>query len=102
MCINAGMPDCLASDQSVTEMKKNHDAGTDPVPDQANEVLQFFGPVPHWNSECRNADAGVSLLDADAQQCTKATFPSIGDWQVNGTVDNVNTNSDVVKNKIRE
>jgi hypothetical protein len=31
----------------------------------------FFGPVPEWNYECRNADAGISLLDADAQLCPK-------------------------------
>ncbi len=27
----------------------------------------IFGLVPDWNYECRNADADVSLLDADAQ-----------------------------------
>jgi hypothetical protein len=67
VCINAGMPDCPASDQSGTGMKKTNDAGTGPVPDQAKAVRHFFGPVPDWNYQCRNGDAGVSFLDADAQ-----------------------------------
>ncbi len=67
--INAGMPDCPASDQSGTGMKKNNDAGTDPVPDQAGAVRHFFGPIPELNNGCRNADAAVSFLDADAQLC---------------------------------
>ncbi len=35
VCINAGMPDCPASDQSGTGIKKTNDAGTVPVPDQS-------------------------------------------------------------------
>jgi hypothetical protein len=31
-------------------------------------VWHFFGPVPDWNSGCRNANAVVSFLDANAQQ----------------------------------
>jgi hypothetical protein len=31
--INAGMPDCPASEQSGTGLKKTNDAGTCPVPD---------------------------------------------------------------------
>ncbi len=34
-----------ASDQSTTGMKKTNDAGTDRVPDQADAVRDFFGPV---------------------------------------------------------
>jgi hypothetical protein len=30
-------------------------------------VWQFFSLIPDQNSGCRNADAGVSFLDADAQ-----------------------------------
>jgi hypothetical protein len=45
MCINAGMPDCQASDQSSTGMKKTNDAGTSLVLDQADEVRHFFGPI---------------------------------------------------------
>ncbi len=30
VCINAGMPDCLASDQSNTGMNRTNDAGTGP------------------------------------------------------------------------
>jgi hypothetical protein len=67
VCINAGMPNCPASDQSGTGLKKTNDAGTGPVLDQAKTVWHFFGPVPGWNYWCRNADAGVSFLDADAQ-----------------------------------
>jgi hypothetical protein len=49
MCINAGMPNCPASDQSGTGLKKTNDAGTGPVPDQAKAVRLFFGSVPDWN-----------------------------------------------------
>jgi hypothetical protein len=49
VCINAGMPNCPASDQSGTGPKKTNDAGTGPVPDQAKAVRHFFGPVPDWN-----------------------------------------------------
>jgi hypothetical protein len=48
VCINAGMPDCPASDQSGTGMKKTNDAGTGPVPDQANAVRHFL--VWHWTT----------------------------------------------------
>jgi hypothetical protein len=43
--INAGMPNCLASDQSGAGLKKNNDAGTGPVPDQSKAVRNFFGLV---------------------------------------------------------
>ncbi len=46
MCINAGMPDCPASDQSGTGLKKTNDAGTGPILDQAKAVQHIFGPVP--------------------------------------------------------
>ncbi len=45
VCINAGMPDCLASDQYVTVIIKTNKAGTDPVPDQADALRHFFGQV---------------------------------------------------------
>ncbi len=67
VCINAGMPNCLASDQSGTGLKKTNDAGIGPVPDQFKAVRHFFGLVRDWNYRCRNADAGVSFLDANAQ-----------------------------------
>jgi hypothetical protein len=35
------MPDCLASGQSGTGMKKTIDAETGPEPDQANDVWHF-------------------------------------------------------------
>jgi hypothetical protein len=41
LCINAGMLDCPASDQSSTVMKKANDAGTGLVPDQAKAVRHF-------------------------------------------------------------
>ncbi len=41
MCIIARMPDCQVSDQSGIEMKKTNDAGTSPVPYQANEAAFF-------------------------------------------------------------
>jgi hypothetical protein len=46
VCINAGMPECPASDQSGTGIKKTNDAGTGPVPHQTKAVRHFFGPVP--------------------------------------------------------
>jgi hypothetical protein len=61
------MPDCLASGQYGTGMIKTNDARTDPAPDQSDTVQHFFGPVPDLNNGRRNADAGVSFLDADAQ-----------------------------------
>ncbi len=42
VCINAGMPDYPASNQSGTVMKKANDAGTGPVPDQAKAVRHFL------------------------------------------------------------
>ncbi len=42
VCINVGMPNCPASNQSSTEMKKTNDAGTGPVPDQAYAFWHFF------------------------------------------------------------
>ncbi len=45
VCINAGIPDCPASDQSGRGMKKSNDAGTYPVPDKADVFQHFFGPV---------------------------------------------------------
>jgi hypothetical protein len=45
MCINAGMPDCPASDQSSTGLKKTNDAWTGPVPDQAKAIWHIFGSV---------------------------------------------------------
>ncbi len=53
VCINARMPDCLVSDQSGTGMKKINNAGTGPVPDRADIVRNFLGPVPDWNYGCR-------------------------------------------------
>ncbi len=49
MCINAGMPNCPASDQSGTGLKITNDAGSGPVSDQAKAVQHVFGPVPDWN-----------------------------------------------------
>ncbi len=52
------------------QTEKTNDAGTGLVPDQAKAVRHFFGPIPDWNYPCRNANAGVSFLDADAQLCS--------------------------------
>jgi hypothetical protein len=71
MCINAGMPDCPASDQSSTGIKKTNDAGTGPVPNQIKAVRHFL--VRYW-TEIIDTDAGVSFLDADDQLCQKGTF----------------------------
>ncbi len=42
VCINAGMPDCLASELSGIGIKKTNDAGTGLVPDQAKAVWYFL------------------------------------------------------------
>jgi hypothetical protein len=39
------MPDCPASDQSGTGMKKTNDVEIGPVSNQADVVRHFFGPV---------------------------------------------------------
>ncbi len=70
VCINAGMPNCPASDQSGTGLKKTNNAGTGPVPDQAKAVRHFFGPVPDWNYWCRNADAQLCSWRHSSQSST--------------------------------
>ncbi len=40
------MPDCPVSGQFGTGLKINNDAGTGPVPDEAESVRYFFSPVP--------------------------------------------------------
>ncbi len=62
-CQNSG----LSSLQSVWyQNEKTNDAGTGPVPDQADEAA-FFS-VQRWTG-IMNANAVVNLLDADAQLC---------------------------------
>ncbi len=51
----------------MLEWKKNCIPGQVREPDQADAAPQFFGLVTDWNYGFRNADDGVSLLDADAQ-----------------------------------
>jgi hypothetical protein len=63
------MPDYLASRQPGTGLKKTNDAEAVLVPEWRNAVWHFFGPVLDWDDRCRNADAGVSFLDADAHLC---------------------------------
>jgi hypothetical protein len=55
--MNAGMPDCPASNQSGTGMKKTNDAGTDPVPDQDDAVSSIF--LVQYQSEIM--DAGMPM-----------------------------------------
>jgi hypothetical protein len=63
------MPDCPASSQFGTGMKKTNDARRGPVPDEADAVRHFYIPVLDENQGCLNTDAGISFLDADAQLC---------------------------------
>jgi hypothetical protein len=58
-------------------MKKSNDIGIGPVSDQVDEVQHFFSPVPEENYKCQNAEASVSLLDADAQLCKQTVLYSI-------------------------
>jgi hypothetical protein len=59
--LNAGMPDCPASGQSVTRMSKNADAKTSPVPEKGDPVRYRNAPVPDWDTGCKNADANAQL-----------------------------------------
>ncbi len=65
------MPDYPVSSQSGTGMKKNNDAKVGYLTKLTQSSI-FFGPVPDWIGGCRNADAGVSFLNADAQLCALA------------------------------
>jgi hypothetical protein len=56
-CRNAGLPGIRSV---LYRNEKTNDAGTGPVPDQSKAV---------WHFLVRNADAGVSFLDADVQLC---------------------------------
>jgi hypothetical protein len=76
MCINAGMLDCPASDQSGTGMKKKLTM-PGPVQYQADVVWHFFGLLPALKYERRHADASVSLLDANAQLCWLSQGPTV-------------------------
>jgi hypothetical protein len=70
---NAGMPDCPASSQSGTGLKKTNDAGTEV---QYRTKLTQSGIFLVWyrtNSGCRNADASGSFLYADARLWVKRT-----------------------------
>jgi hypothetical protein len=57
--INARMPDCPASDQSSTGIKKTNDTRTNPVPDQAEAVRHFL--VRYW-TEIMDAGMPMSAL----------------------------------------
>jgi hypothetical protein len=56
VCINAGMPDCPASDQPSTGLKKTNDAGNNLVPDQAKAARNF---LVRYRTEI--IDAGVPM-----------------------------------------
>jgi hypothetical protein len=66
MYIYIEMPNCLASGQSGTGLIKTNDAGTGPG---TGLVCHFFCSVSDQNSGCRNVDAGISFLNANAQLC---------------------------------
>jgi hypothetical protein len=57
------MPDCAASIQSGTGLKKIHDVGAGLVQELTIAVQYFFGLVPDRDYGCRNADADVIFLD---------------------------------------
>jgi hypothetical protein len=64
MCLNAGMPDCPASDQSGTGMKKLTMPGMVRYRIKSRQSGIF---LVQYRTE--KNDAGVSFLDADAQLC---------------------------------
>ncbi len=62
------MPDCPVSSQSRARMKKTNDAGKSLVPDYSKPTQSgSFVVLYRTKIICRNADGGVSFLDADAQ-----------------------------------
>ncbi len=66
--MNTGMPDSPASGQSGTGIQqKTNDARSVPVLDLTDAIRHFIGPVHDRDYGCRNADAGLSFLDADVQ-----------------------------------
>jgi hypothetical protein len=68
MCINAGMPDCPASDQSGTGLKKLMMPGVvryRTKPRQSGIFLVRY--------RTKIIDAGVNFLDANAQLCVVLT-----------------------------
>ncbi len=54
------MPDRPASSQSGTGLKQTNDAGTGPVTQSGICLVRY-------RTKIRDADAGVSFLDADGQ-----------------------------------
>ncbi len=67
------MPDCLASYQSVTRMKRKADARTSLVREQKEDQsrTRMHAPVSDSDDESWNADAGSICLDAITQQWQK-------------------------------
>jgi hypothetical protein len=59
------MPECRTVQHPVSPVPK----WKRPVRYRTKLMQHFFIPVPDWNHGCRNTDAGVSFLDADALLC---------------------------------
>ncbi len=70
---NSRMPDRPASGQSGTRLKKLTPPEQDRCWTKLTESGIFFIPVPDQSSGCRNDEAGVSFLDADAQLWWRVT-----------------------------
>ncbi len=75
--VNARMPDCQASDQSDTWMKKNTDAGTSPVPEYGDPLRYRNAPV----SEGRCWQHWHWCLDANAHLCWSMLLNIVWNWR---------------------
>jgi hypothetical protein len=64
VCINAGMPHCLASDQSGTGLKKLTMSGLVRYPTKPRQFGIFLVRYRTGIIDAGIADAGVSFLDA--------------------------------------
>ncbi len=67
VCINAGMPDCPASDQSGTGLKKLTMPGIVRYRTKPRQSGIFLVRYRTEIIDAGNADAGVSFLDTNAQ-----------------------------------
>ncbi len=45
-----------------------------PVPEHGDIIRYWSAPVPDWNDECRNSNAGGIGLYADAQLCKRTQY----------------------------
>jgi hypothetical protein len=82
---NSRMPDCPAFGQSGTGLEKKLTPEKDRCWTKLTESGIFFIPEPDQNSGCRNDEAGVSFLNADAQLWWRVTRNPSPCFKCNGS-----------------